>query len=562
MEVDGSENGCDANEAMDWAPHQQHRNTKQEVLTEILQRLVEEGHEEASEPGFADELRAHFARLPTRYASDVRKDRAQVVLIHKKMLEEAENPKNLPVLYVRAVSVERPDASSMNSSPADSPSYSPSSKADSHSPPAFEGRLFTPTSSMCSTPRIGDMQMHEVTFSTVDKPKLLSKLSTILADVNLHVWEAHIFSTIDGYSLDVFVVYGWHTENIKDLEQALRNSVACMEEGVWLRSSPSTSPSVSPSSSPDSIIAPQAGTNGWKIPLDAPDDWEIDSSQLKRIKKILPSSNGDIYRGTFCGQDVAIKVIKPETWTEHLQEFVHEIAIMRKVRHKNIVQFIGACTTPPDLCIVTEYMSGGTVHDYLQKQKGNLHLYVLLRIALDIAKGMDYLHQNNIIHRDLKASSLLMDENGVVKVADFGVARIQDQDGIMTAETGTYRWMAPEVLGHSHYDQKADVFSFGVLLWELLTKKVPYELMTPFQVAVGVLQEELRPTIPQDAHPKFSQLLEWCWRTNPADRPDFSEITLVLKDIMSEIEESSPRERSKQPQALGFFSLKRGSKVL
>jgi serine/threonine protein kinase len=95
-----------------------------------------------------------------------------------------------------------------------------------------------------------------------------------------------------------------------------------------------------------------------------------------------------------------------------------------------------------------EFMSCGSVYDYIHKQKAVLKLPMLLRVAIDVSKGMDYLHQSNIIHRDLKAANLLMDENEVVKVADFGVARVQAQSGVMTAETGTYRWMAPEVKPH------------------------------------------------------------------------------------------------------------------
>lgn len=92
---------------------------------------------------------------------------------------------------------------------------------------------------------------------------------------------------------------------------------------------------------------------------------------------------------------------------------------MRKVRHKNVVQFIGACTIPPNLCIITEYMSGGSVYDYLRKQKALLKMPMLLRVAIDVSKGMDYLHQNKIIHRDLKAANLLLDENEVCEEIHF-----------------------------------------------------------------------------------------------------------------------------------------------
>ncbi|KAG7037932.1 Serine/threonine-protein kinase STY17 [Cucurbita argyrosperma subsp. argyrosperma] len=148
---------------------------------------------------------------------------------------------------------------------------------------------------------------------------------------------------------------------------------------------------------------------------------------------------------------------------------------------------------------------------------------------------MNYLHQKNIIHRDLKAANLLLDEDGVVKVADFGVARVQSQSGVMTAETGTYRWMAPEVIEHKPYDHKADVYSFGIVLWELLTGQLPYDNLTPLQAAMGVIQKGLRPKIPRHANPMIVDLLERCWRQDPSLRPEFSEVTKLLQQALKEI---------------------------
>ncbi|KAL4616346.1 hypothetical protein ACB092_07G192900 [Castanea dentata] len=218
------------------------------------------------------------------------------------------------------------------------------------------------------------------------------------------------------------------------------------------------------------------------------------------------------------------------------REFAWEVFIMRKVRHKNVVQFIGACSKPTILCIITEYMSGGSVYDFLHKQKGVFKLPSLIRVAIDVSKGMDYLHKNNIIHRDLKAANLLMDENEDVQVADFGVARVKTQSGVMTAETGTYRWMAPEVLEHKPYDHKADVFSFAIVLWELLTGKLPYEYLTPLLAAVGVVQKGLRPIIPRHTHPKLAELLEKCWQQDPALRPDLSEIIEICNKRQRRLE--------------------------
>ncbi|KAJ6730608.1 SERINE/THREONINE-PROTEIN KINASE TNNI3K-RELATED [Salix viminalis] len=135
--------------------------------------------------------------------------------------------------------------------------------------------------------------------------------------------------------------------------------------------------------------------------------------------------------------------------------------------------------------LLAEFMPGGSLYDYLHKNHNILELHQVLKFVIDVCKGMEYLHQKNIIHRDLKTANLLMDTQNVVKVADFGVARFQNQGGVMTAETGTYRWMAPEVINHLPYDQKADVFSFAIVLWELVTAKVPYDSMTPLQAALG-----------------------------------------------------------------------------
>lgn len=544
------------------------------MYNEILRRLKDSGHEEAMQPGFHDQLWAHFNRLPTRYALDVNVERAADVLMHKRLLHLAHDPANRPSIEVRLVQVYPiTDGNSADTFESDDPgiesgqsSSKYSSRQSIHPPPAFGSSPNLEALALEANNSEEDIEeeqsvhanvqysrpMHEITISTDDKPKLLSQLTALLAEIGLNIQEAHAFSTTDGFSLDVFVVEGWPYEETEKLKAALESEVLKKIERQ-VRSSPQ---SVSSVDEPDQAKL-YSELDHLTIPNDGTDVWEIDPKHLKYGTQIASGSYGELFKGVYCSQEVAIKVLKAEHVDSELQrEFAQEVYIMRKVRHKNVVQFIGACTKSPRLCIVTEFMSGGSVYDYLHKQKGFFKFPTLLKVAIDVSKGMNYLHQHNIIHRDLKAANLLMDENCTVKVADFGVARVKAQSGVMTAETGTYRWMAPEVIEHKPYDHKADVFSFGIVLWELLTGKLPYEYLTPLQAAIGVVQKGLRPTIPKNTHPKFVELLERSWQQDPTLRPDFSEIIEILQQLAKEVGDGEERHKDKSGGLLSV--LRRG----
>ncbi|KAH9691666.1 hypothetical protein KPL70_016180 [Citrus sinensis] len=518
-----------------------------DVRNDVFNRLIEAGNEEAvCNPEFREQLDAHFNRFPASYGLDVNMDRVEDVLLHQKLLAVAKDPEKRPAyhirfienlctrtdgnddqLFVNSISTARPSLD------ADNEGIVPSQKRYSFRDSATD---FEPCSKLedlnldrknsidigeryaaeNSSRRQELVPIHEVVFSTVDKPKLLSQLSALLSDIGLNIREAHVFSTTDGYSLDVFVVDGWPVEDTDGLYEAMEKAVA-RSEGSW-------SGSTNSRSAVEKAIESQTKS----------EDWEIDRRLLKTGERIASGSCGDLYRGVYLGQDVAVKVLRSEHLNDTLEdEFVQEVAILREVQHRNVVRFIGASTKSPHLCIVTEYMPGGSLYDYLHKNHNVLKLPQLLRFAIDICKGMEYLHQRNIIHRDLKTANLLMDTHNVVKVADFGVARFQNKGGVMTAETGTYRWMAPEVINHQPYDQKADVFSFAIVLWELVTAKVPYDSMTPLQAALGVRQG-LRPDLPENAHPKLIDLMQRCWDAVPDNRPSFSEIKLELEVLLQE----------------------------
>ncbi|XP_042961402.1 serine/threonine-protein kinase STY17-like isoform X2 [Carya illinoinensis] len=542
-----------------------------DVRNDVYNRLVESGREEVvSNPNFRELLDAHFSRLPPSYGLDVNMDRVEDVLLHQKILALAKDPEKRPVYNIRfletastrtdgnddqqsvsALSTPRPSCNAANEEVVPSQKrdcaieFEPCYKLEDlnldvrRNPRDMEGRYHTENFCrrclsksllalaflpfLCCSRRqeFSNIPIHEVIFSTIDKPKLLSQLSALLSDIGLNIREAHVFSTTDGYSLDVFVVDGWRAEDTDGLYEAMETAVA-KSEGSWSRSYNSHS-------AVEKALSAEAKSG----------DWEIDRRLLKMGERIASGSCGDLYHGVYLSEDVAVKILRSEHLNNALEdEFSHEVAILREVRHKNVVRFIGACTKPPHLCIVTEYMPGGSLYDFLHKNHNILELPQLLEFAIDVSMGMEYLHQNNIIHRDLKTANLLMDTHNVVKVADFGVARFQNQEGVMTAETGTYRWMAPEVINHQPYNQKADVFSFAIVLWELVTAKVPYDSMTPLQAALGVRQG-LRPDLPKNAHPKLLELMQRCWEAVPEKRPSFSEITTELKILLQEVQKTS-----------------------
>ncbi|KAJ8567667.1 hypothetical protein K7X08_019875 [Anisodus acutangulus] len=534
---------------------------KLQVFNQVVTRLQDLNLEEVKLPGFEDHLWLHFNRLPVRYASDVNVERAEDVLMHKRLLDLAEDPENRPAFDVRLVQVQ-PMNNGVSTNTVDVDSSVKEETPSIHPPPTFgsspnlqaldihdsKAHVNDGESDINSTSRT-TRPMHEITFSTIDKPKTLTQLTNIISEIGLNIEEAHVFSTTDGFSLDVFVVDGWPYEETELLKSEVQKEIMRSKEQPQVQAAMNEPGQTS-----------ESGSDSVKIPSDGSDDWEIDIRLLKFENKVASGSFGDLYKGTYCSQEVAIKVLKPEHLNmDMVKEFTQEVFIMRKIRHKNVVQFIGACTRPPNLCIVTEFMSRGSIYTFLHKQRSAFKLPTLLKIAIDVSKGMSYLHQNKIIHRDLKTANLLMDEHGVVKVGDFGVARVQAQTGVMTAETGTYRWMAPEVIEHKPYDHKADVFSFGIVVWELLTGEIPYAYLTPLQAAIGVVQQGLRPTIPKSTHPKLVELLEKCWQQDPTQRPDFSELLDILQQLTREVGDDG-EDRHKDKSIGSFFSsLRKGN---
>ncbi|PHU02444.1 hypothetical protein BC332_27695 [Capsicum chinense] len=230
-------------------------------------------------------------------------------------------------------------------------------------------------------------------------------------------------------------------------------------------------------------------------PLPNKCDWEIDPTELdfSNSAMIGKGSFGEILKACWRGTPVAVKRILPNLSDDRLviQDFRHEVNLLVKLRHPNIVQFLGAVTEKKPLMLITEYLRGGDLHQHL-KEKGALSSSTAINFAMDIARGMTYLHNepNVIIHRDLKPRNVLLVNANAdhLKVGDFGLSkliRVQNSHDVykMTGETGSYRYMAPEVFKHRKYDKKVDVFSFAMILYEMLEGDPPLSHYEPYEAA-------------------------------------------------------------------------------
>ncbi|CAM6048312.1 unnamed protein product [Sphagnum compactum] len=262
-------------------------------------------------------------------------------------------------------------------------------------------------------------------------------------------------------------------------------------------------------------------------------EYEIPWEDLLIGERIGQGSYGKVYRADWQGSDVAVKVfLDQHVQMEAIEEFKAEVAIMRRLRHPNVVLFMGAVTKPPNLSIITEFCPRGSLYRLLHRPNRELDEKRRIRMALDVVKGMNYLHRCSppVVHRDLKSPNLLVDKNWTVKVCDFGLSRLKHNAFLSSkSSAGTPEWMAPEVLRNELSDEKSDIYSFGVILWELSTLQQPWTGMNPIQVVGAVGFQHRRLPIPDNVDPAIANIIQACWRMDPRQRPSFSEIMQELK---------------------------------
>jgi mitogen-activated protein kinase kinase kinase 13 len=250
------------------------------------------------------------------------------------------------------------------------------------------------------------------------------------------------------------------------------------------------------------------------------DEWEIPFENISDLQWLGSGAQGAVFLGALNTEQVAVKKVRDVKETD--------IRHLRKLNHPNIISFKGVCTQAPCYCIIMEYCPYGQLYEVLRDDK-QLPPSLLMDWAKQIASGMNYLHTHKIIHRDLKSPNVLIARNDIVKISDFGTSREWNEKSTKMSFAGTVAWMAPEVIRNEPCSEKVDIWSYGVVLWELLTNEIPYKDVDSSAIIWGVGSNSLHLPVPSTCPEGFKLLMTQCWRAKPRNRPSFRQIQMHLE---------------------------------
>lgn len=270
---------------------------------------------------------------------------------------------------------------------------------------------------------------------------------------------------------------------------------------------------------------------------------EIEPTDLTLGDILGVGAFGKVYQGCWRGGPVAVKVFDTVKLSEANDDVIDEIRkeaeMMEKLgNHPSVISFVGAITRPSEhfngVALVTEYCSRGSLFELLVKGRARVPPALLVRMARDAAAGIRHLHRERIIHRDIAARNVLVSENYNAYIADFGLARVLKGDTDTTnSNFGPVRWMAPEAMVRREYSEASDAFSFGVLLWEMVTRKVPWRGVDSSQIIIAVAQKNTRLKIPKGCDPILRKIMKGVWKENPRQRMTMAQVLQTLTDYYS-----------------------------
>ncbi|XP_026232230.1 mitogen-activated protein kinase kinase kinase 13 [Anabas testudineus] len=280
-------------------------------------------------------------------------------------------------------------------------------------------------------------------------------------------------------------------------------------------------------------------TYSTEYKLQQQDMWEVPFEEISELQWLGSGAQGAVFLGKFRSEEVAIKKVREQKETD--------IKHLRKLKHPNIISFKGVCTQAPCYCIIMEYCAQGQLYEVLRAGR-KVTPRLLVDWASGIASGMNYLHLHKIIHRDLKSPNVLVTHNDTVKISDFGTSKELSDKSTKMSFAGTVAWMAPEVIRNEPVSEKVDIWSFGVVLWELLTGEIPYKDVDSSAIIWGVGSNSLHLPVPSTCPDGFKILMKQTWQGKPRNRPSFRQILLHL-DIASADVLGTPQETYFKSQA-------------
>lgn len=300
------------------------------------------------------------------------------------------------------------------------------------------------------------------------------------------------------------------------------------------------------------------------VPLSrSPSVLDIPYSDIALDELIDSGAFGEVYTARWHGNRVAVKILRGAQITEKSRaSFQREVYVMNCLRHPNIVLLLGACQTPPHLGIVMELLLGGSLHHMIHNDRKKLTLKEVQQVALDVACGLQYLHGINILHRDLKGKNVLLTNDQFpcqAKLCDFGLARMRQETATMTGNIGTVHWTAPEIMNNKRYRFSADVYSLGMVLYEMASGKLPFAEMIPMAVMVAVVINKQRPPMDEiksrhGDEPRLQELIEKCTEWEASQRPSITEVISILTELVP-LETSGRRARMVNQQSCDLQSM-------